>query len=259
MSGHSFGRRTGGGVGRRTGPMQALMAMSGTRPLFTADKCIEDPANPGYVLRIISYTDPTHWLEQTDNAKQVAMPKPHGDFGGRLCFTFTLNTQAYVSNKAAIYPHDGTGFTSWEITGQSTFSGFAPVGLNTCSIGSAAVGPGFALFHSAGVGWRVVVSNGATYRINTSGAGGDVTGQSRLVVTFGTSATPDMSLYRNGASLATADATSLSGAASAVAPTLGAIGGSNGFVNRKRAFGYMPLLTAAQVTELDRLLQSIAA
>lgn len=121
MTGHTFGRRTfptttDGFPGRRTGPFGRVLAESNGRPMFHFGLLYEeDPSNPGFVLRFIDINDRNHWIEQTNPAAQVALPKASSRFKGDKCVTFTGN-EYYVSNRAVghasapNYLHNGTGF-----------------------------------------------------------------------------------------------------------------------------------------------------
>lgn len=238
---------------------RTLLALSTV--LFAETEFLLD--GTGTVLAIYDVKDSTrtHVVTQPDTAKQVLPPAMHADFGGKNCYAFTLNTQFYESNRASstfIYAHDGNpGVCSFAKVGASSFTGFAPLGLGTASLASAAAGPGFSLFHQNAGGWRVVVSDGAAYTISNVAAGGVPTGQSRLIANLATAATPDLTIYRNGASVATANAGgALSSGAPVTSARFGAVPGSNGFIQRTQVFGYAPFLTTDQVAQLDQLLQA---
>lgn len=94
-------------------PLAAVTTLAAGRPVFSPYKVVEDPANLGFVLRIIDASDSSRYVEQTTFARQVAMPAAHADFGGRLCFNFT-GAEWYVSNQALAFwrfLHDGTGMS----------------------------------------------------------------------------------------------------------------------------------------------------
>jgi hypothetical protein len=264
----SLGKRLGTRLGTRLGfdlasAFASLIVLSATRPLFDGKRWIEDPVT-GDVYGIVDWNDVTHALVQADPAKQVAPPAPHANFGGRPCYTLTLTTQFYQSNRTNadfIYAHNGNpGVCNFALIGASAFVGFAPIGLSTCDLSSGANGAGISLFHQNALGWRTVVSDGSTYVINSTAAGGVPTGQSRVIASLATAATPDLTIYRNGSSVATANASgALATGNSKTSVILGAVAGSNGFIQRHAVFGYMPFLTASQVTQLDQLLQALAA
>lgn len=128
-----MGRRNSRPSRRQNGPYTdaarrawlAVLAASAGKPVFTADRYIEDPGHLGFVLSFVDWNDPTHVLTQATAAQQVPLPAPHADFGGRLCATFA-SPMNYVSSRAAAafqFMHDGTGmslfqaFTPTDVTG----------------------------------------------------------------------------------------------------------------------------------------------
>jgi hypothetical protein len=80
-----------------------ILIMALNRPVFVADYYAVDGIT-GKVSAWIDYNDVTHQLAQTLNARQVAVPAAHADFGGKLCATFDGATAArwYQSNRTAV-------------------------------------------------------------------------------------------------------------------------------------------------------------
>ncbi len=142
-----------------------ILLLSAGRPVFTADLCIEDPTHPGYVLRIVDHNDPTHWLEQTDPAKQVAMPAAHADFGGRLCFNFT-GAEYYDSNRSIAYwqyMHNGTGGGCYAVLTLTDLAASRFVAMNR---GNANRGFDLAFFTTPFVAGQVLTTAGTVVNAN---------------------------------------------------------------------------------------------
>lgn len=133
----------------------AILALNGGRAIIDVDDptlVVEDPGNPGFVLRFIDKNDPTHWFVQADTTKQVPMPAAHADFGGRKCVT-VASGQFYDSNRAAASwkLHDGTG---WSVHAVATLTSAGSRRLFATTAGGFL---GIALHYAAGPlgGWFI--------------------------------------------------------------------------------------------------------
>lgn len=115
-----LGRALGTAVGRALGNaldvgslFLSVIAGVGGRPAFTTDLVVQDPG--GKCRAIVDWQDYTHWLDQSDQTKQCAMPAAHADYSGQSCLNFT-GAQWYQSNRPASawsYWIDGTGIAFW--------------------------------------------------------------------------------------------------------------------------------------------------
>lgn len=239
----------------------ALLQLSMQRPIFTADYYAIDTGT-GKVGSFIDWNNPTHVIAQGSGTNQVAIPAAHADFGNKLCITSTSTLQFYQSNQSAAsfsYGSDGSGICSWAVVGASTYTGFAPIGLGTCDLSSPANGAGISLFHQNATGFRAAVSNGSAYCVNhTSGAGGVPVGASRVLVDIRGGQNPVSALYRNGVLLSTS---ALTGAFNLGAPKtsliLGAVAGANGYIQRRRAWGWLPSIGSELVPAVDSILAQV--
>ncbi len=239
-----------------------VLQLSQRRPVFTADFYSIDSGTEK-VGSFIDWNDFTHTLSQTGGSSfQVAVPTPHADFGGKLCATWTSISQFYQSNRSAAsfsYGNDGSGLCSWAHVGTSGYSGFAVCGVSTCDLTSPLNGSGVSMFHHNAVGFRALISNGAANIINHSpGVGGTPLGSSRLILDIKSHQNPVSALYRNGVLLSTATTTAVfNSAAPKTSMILGATTGANGFIQRQRAWGWMPFMGTNMITVIDSLLAQI--
>lgn len=104
---------------RRTGPDAELYALLYFhRSVFLARYYLEDPANPGFVLRFYDLRNRLHYLQQTNPALQVAVPTAHADYNGDLCVNFT-GVERYQSNLDPVhwgYLSNGSGMSFASVT-----------------------------------------------------------------------------------------------------------------------------------------------
>jgi hypothetical protein len=143
--------------------------MARGRAIFTPGKYLEDPLHPGYVLRFIDWNDPTHYLEQTDTTKQVALPTAHADFAGSLSAHFT-GVEYYVSSRGAgewTYRHNGISHEEYIILTPLMASGVG--GLHDTSNPATGTDSGvYTYFSGTASNWRVAILNAAgTVAIHT--------------------------------------------------------------------------------------------
>ncbi len=249
--------------GQLTSLVAQLIAISGGRPIFSADRYIESAVRPGYVESFVDWNDPTHLLTQTLTASQIPIPTTTpGVLGGQPYVTFSNLTQSYVSNRASgtfSYMHNGSGSFQWTIFDEIAVSGFNNLGLATCDLTSAGNGAGQSLFHQNPNGFRVVVSNSSSYIANPTASGMLVTGSSYLTFQYQENASPEYQLKQRGTVIGSGSTT---GAPSPGVPktslTLGVTTGINSNTWRWRATGLAPWLNQAQELTVRNYIQNSA-
>jgi hypothetical protein len=221
-----------------------VLALSATRPVFTADLYVIDGGS-GKMRAAADHNDVAHWLDQSNTTLQCALPAGHADFGGKLCLTFA-GAEWYQSNQIAKWPFlsDGTGceisfaFTNTTVaagnriylTTRTTGRGFtiSQGGANANSNGAVAAGTAFLALNGFRSGMVVAVPYVFQYR-------------------HGTAETPDATAKVTGAVAATAN---YSASPEAGNPEYGMVFGalSNGTLliqGRLRSFHSAPVLSAA--------------
>lgn len=232
-----------------------ILALAAGRPVFTADFYVVDGVS-GKVRSWVDQSDPTHVLDQSNTARQVALPASHADYGGQLCATFN-DTGLYVSNRAVSawkFGHDGTGVSSY-VTCTPTE---APATANRFIYGthSAAAGPYFLL---------LAVNAASTYRLEISDATVNVYAQTATIAAnvatwisfhYATTRNPDVLLKLKGA---TANESDLTGAPNAADPRGSLLFGANiSFGNlgrfRWRHMFFFPLLSGTDQTTVETYL-----
>lgn len=152
--------------GAPAGIPAAILALAAGGPVFTPDKYVEDPSHLGYVLRFVDWNDPTHWLVQTDTAKQVPLPATHADFANKKCAVHT-GVEWYDSNRAASawkFLHDGTG--EW-LTSVLTPTASTPAGSYFSTTLDAA-STGFQCVHTTTPAIFAQALNGAAFPVSAS-------------------------------------------------------------------------------------------
>lgn len=191
-------------------PFRTVLALSASRPIFTADYYAVDGVT-GKVASFIDWNDATHLLAQATSARQVPAPTVDSALNGRLAAVFS-GGQVYESNKTASFfnylnatPH----YTQLVLKPTNTsFAIWAEVGLGTP--------PDY---------WNLINNTGVQYNFarggtgNTITRGGTVVANTPLAIAaWADSSVPTRSLRVSGDTTTTAGA--VSGTAGAITAAL---------------------------------------
>jgi hypothetical protein len=251
----SGGRRARGQTAqsRRAALFAQVLALSGGRPIFTADRYTVDGVS-GKTAAFVDWSDSARTLAQATSAQQVALPASHASFSGSLCATFA-GGQWYDSNQAAAfwdYMVDGAGVTSILVSEPTSAVGFQGYATTAFS----GINPGYFLYGNAGDP-NLAIYGASGVAVVSSSFGAGALAPYVLTIEHGTSRTPDWSAKRTGTAAATGAYGAAVGSPTESTLRLGAYGnGSNPASMRWRALLTFPLLTSAQLAIVHAWIQA---
>ena len=245
------------GAAASSSPLAVILALAATRPVFVADYYVVDGVS-GKVRSWIDQNDPTHVLDQSNTARQVALPAAHADFANQLCATFN-DTGLYISNRAAsafLYCQDGSGVSGYV----SCTPTEAPATANRFIFGTHGVPAGpFVLL--------LAVNGASTYQLEINDGTTGIYAQTAAISSgtptyfsyhFATSRNPDLLFKQRGATANESDLTGPPSGSAPKGPLL--LGANSSFGNlgrfRWRHLMFFPLLDASGQATVESYLLS---
>lgn len=159
-----------------------------------------DIVRPGTGIRAITAA---HAFAQATSASQAVVPAAHSALGSRLAANFAA-APYYVSNSPASSwraVHNGSGWTSFAVLDRTSVAGSQ---FHWSTFGPGAETGGGASIQG-GILYRQVYNS--TTQVCVAGGAGEATGATYVSDTFNSSDTPDLTVYRKSASVATANLT----------------------------------------------------